>query len=186
MNLKSKLRKIYYSSLIQPGENVGVLTAQSVGERQTQLTLNSFHSAGLSIATVVTGVPRFSELLNATRNPKFSYCTCYFYENNNNIKELRKHIKHNIVELYFKDLYTNFTIYDNYHTSTWYKYYKIFNDIEKNFKICISYDLDKEILYKYTLYTEYITKKIEDEYEDVCCIISPLKYWEIGHFYRHI
>jgi len=180
--LKSRLRKIYYSSLIQPGENVGVLTAQSVGERQTQLTLNSFHSAGLSIATVVTGVPRFSELLNATQNPKFSYCTCYFYENNNNIKELRKHINHNIVELYFKDLYTNFTIYDNYHKSSWHEYYKIFNNIDRNFKICISYDLNKEILYKYSLYIECIAKKIEEEYEDVYCIISPLNIGKLDIF----
>ena len=180
--LKSKLRKIYYSSLIQPGENVGVLTAQSVGERQTQLTLNSFHSAGLSIATVVTGVPRFSELLNATRNPKFSYCTCYFHNNNNNIKQLRKHINHNIVELYFKDLYTTYTVYQNYHTPNWYKYYNIFNEIEKKFKICISYDLNKEILYKYTLYIEYIAEKIESEYEDVYCVISPLNIGKLDIF----
>ena len=36
--LKIKLRKIYCTSIIQPGKSVGVLTAQSVGERQTQLT----------------------------------------------------------------------------------------------------------------------------------------------------
>ena len=180
--LKSKLRKIYYSSIVQPGENVGVLTAQSVGERQTQLTLNSFHSAGLSIATVVTGVPRFSELLNATRNPKFSFCTCYFHENNSNIKELRKHINHNIVELYFSNLYTNFTIYDNYHTSNWYKYYKIFNDVDYNFRICISYDLNKEVLYKYSLYIEHIAQKIEDEFEDVYCITSPLNLGKLDIF----
>lgn len=54
--------------LAQPGDCVGILCAQSIGERQTQLTLNSFHSAGLGVDTVVTGVPRFLELLNATRD----------------------------------------------------------------------------------------------------------------------
>ena len=43
-----------------------------------------------SIKTVVSGVPRFSELLNATKNPKLVSCNIYFKEKNNTIKELRK------------------------------------------------------------------------------------------------
>ena len=105
--LKTNLKKIYLKSLIQPGESVGVIMAQSVGERQTQLTLNSFHSAGLAIKTVVSGVPRFSELLNATKNPKLVSCNVYFKEKNNTIKELRKNINNSIVELKLSDIYTN-------------------------------------------------------------------------------
>lgn len=172
--LKIKLRKIYCASIVQPGESVGILTAQSVGERQTQLTLNSFHSAGLAIATVVTGVPRFSELLNATKNPKSSFCSVYFNKNNNNIKELREHINHNIVELYFKDLYVNYSVHDNFKNSNWEKFYRIFHNNEVKYKISIRYQLNKEILYKYSLYLETIAKKIESTYEDLYCIISPL------------
>ena len=172
--LKIKLRKIYCASIVQPGESVGILTAQSVGERQTQLTLNSFHSAGLAIATVVTGVPRFSELLNATKNPKASFCSVYFNNNNNNIKELREHINHNIVELYFKDLYVNYSIHDNFKNSSWEKFYRIFHNNEVEYKISIRYQLNTEILYKYSLYLETIAKKIESTYEDLYCIISPL------------
>ena len=63
--LKEEIERSYYKSLVSYGESVGIVTAQSLGEKQTQMTLNSFHSAGCTIATVVTGVPRFSELLNS-------------------------------------------------------------------------------------------------------------------------
>ena len=75
--LKENILKQYYKTLIQPGESVGVATAQSIGERQTQQTLNTFHTAGSAIKTVVTGVPRFSELLNATREPKAKSCQIF-------------------------------------------------------------------------------------------------------------
>ena len=68
--LKKEILKSFYDSLIQPGENVGVLCAQSIGEKQTQSTLNSFHAAGITVQMVLTGVPRFMEILNATKDPK--------------------------------------------------------------------------------------------------------------------
>ena len=47
--LKRKIIQYYHSSQIQPGASVGIVTAQSIGERQTQMTLNTFHSAGMAI-----------------------------------------------------------------------------------------------------------------------------------------
>ena len=76
--LKNKIEFYYRHSTIQPGESVGIITGESIGERQTQMTLNTFHSAGLAINTVLTGVPRFSELLNATKDPKATTCNIFF------------------------------------------------------------------------------------------------------------
>ena len=73
-----QLKKQLAKTLVPAGDAVGVITAQSVGERQTQMTLNTFHRAGLISTTVVTGVPRFSELLNATRNQKAVSSTIVF------------------------------------------------------------------------------------------------------------
>ena len=53
-----------------PGENVGVLAGQSIGEPATQMTLNTFHYAGVSAKNVTLGVPRLNELINITKNPK--------------------------------------------------------------------------------------------------------------------
>jgi DNA-directed RNA polymerase II subunit RPB1 len=55
---------------VHAGEMVGTLAAQSIGEPTTQLTLNTFHSAGTAKANATAGVPRIVELLSASPNPK--------------------------------------------------------------------------------------------------------------------
>jgi DNA-directed RNA polymerase II subunit RPB1 len=58
-------------AFVHPGEMAGVIAAQSIGEPTTQLTLNTFHSAGVaSKANVTHGVPRIDEILRLTENPK--------------------------------------------------------------------------------------------------------------------
>ena len=65
------LKEKHNESLIQPGESVGIIAAQSIGERFTQSTLNTFHQAGLLIPAGATkGIPRVEELLNVSKNPK--------------------------------------------------------------------------------------------------------------------
>ena len=59
MNLK------FITSMAPPGEAVGVIAAQSVGEPSTQMTLNTFHFAGRGEANVTMGIPRLRELLMA-------------------------------------------------------------------------------------------------------------------------
>lgn len=65
-----EIRFKYIQALVHPGEMVGTLAAQSIGEPTTQLTLNTFHSAGTAKANATAGVPRIVELLAASHNPK--------------------------------------------------------------------------------------------------------------------
>eukprot|EP01029_Cantina_marsupialis_P023652 TRINITY_DN594_c0_g2_i2.p1 TRINITY_DN594_c0_g2~~TRINITY_DN594_c0_g2_i2.p1 ORF type:complete len:1325 (-),score=524.46 TRINITY_DN594_c0_g2_i2:175-4149(-) len=58
----------FQRAMALPGEMVGVIAAQSIGEPATQMTLNTFHFAGVSAKNVTLGVPRLKELLNATEN----------------------------------------------------------------------------------------------------------------------
>ena len=61
----------HWKSWVEPGQPVGVIAAQSIGEPATQMTLNTFHLAGVAAKSNMTrGVPRLKELLKATRNPK--------------------------------------------------------------------------------------------------------------------
>ncbi|GAU97444.1 hypothetical protein RvY_08735-2 [Ramazzottius varieornatus] len=53
----------YVESLAQPGEAVGALAAQSIGEPSTQMTLNTFHFAGRGEMNVTLGIPRLREIL---------------------------------------------------------------------------------------------------------------------------
>lgn len=57
MNLK------YMRSVVDPGEAVGIVAGQSVGEPSTQMTLNTFHLAGHSTKNVTLGIPRLREIV---------------------------------------------------------------------------------------------------------------------------
>ena len=68
----------YKKSIVAPGEMVGMIAAQSIGEPTTQLTLNTFHNAGVaSKANVTRGVPRIEEILSLSENPKNPSITIY-------------------------------------------------------------------------------------------------------------
>ncbi|KAF9782967.1 hypothetical protein BJ322DRAFT_1008844 [Thelephora terrestris] len=61
----------YMRSLIEPGEAVGLLASQGVGEPSTQMTLNTFHFAGHGAANVTLGIPRLREIvMTASTKPK--------------------------------------------------------------------------------------------------------------------
>ncbi len=65
-----EIRYRYMKSCVHPGEMVGALSAQSIGEPTTQLTLNTFHSAGTVKAGATQGVPRIKELLDVATTLK--------------------------------------------------------------------------------------------------------------------
>ncbi|KAK1231823.1 hypothetical protein PQX77_005037 [Marasmius sp. AFHP31] len=61
----------YMRSLVEPGESVGLLASQGVGEPSTQMTLNTFHFAGHGAANVTLGIPRLREIvMTASQKPK--------------------------------------------------------------------------------------------------------------------
>ena len=61
----------YKKAIVHPGEMVGMIAAQSIGEPTTQMTLNTFHFAGVASKSNVTrGVPRIEEILSLSENPK--------------------------------------------------------------------------------------------------------------------
>lgn len=57
----------YMHSLIEPGTAVGAIGAQSIGEPGTQMTLRTFHFAGVAAMNVTLGVPRLKEIINAAK-----------------------------------------------------------------------------------------------------------------------
>ncbi|KAI9830837.1 MAG: hypothetical protein M1819_005362 [Sarea resinae] len=58
----------YMKSVIEPGEAVGVVAGQSIGEPSTQMTLNTFHLAGHSAKNVTLGIPRLREIVMTASN----------------------------------------------------------------------------------------------------------------------
>jgi len=68
--LLGEIKSGFHLALVNPGEMCGVISAQSLGQLVTQMTLNTFHQAGNSSKNVTLGVPRLNEILNVAQNPK--------------------------------------------------------------------------------------------------------------------
>ncbi len=72
--------KEYQRALIEPGEAIGTVAAQSIGEPSTQMTLNTFHYAGVAEINVTLGLPRIIEIVDARKNPSTPIMTVYLDE----------------------------------------------------------------------------------------------------------
>ncbi|OAF71957.1 hypothetical protein A3Q56_00278, partial [Intoshia linei] len=68
--------KKYQNAIIQPGTAIGAIGAQSIGEPATQMTLKTFHFAGVAAMNITLGVPRIKEIINASANIKTPIIMC--------------------------------------------------------------------------------------------------------------
>ncbi|VDD92561.1 unnamed protein product [Enterobius vermicularis] len=75
--LIGEIESRFKQAIAQPGEMVGPLAAQSLGEPATQMTLNTFHYAGVSAKNVTLGVPRLKEIINVSKKPKTPSLTVF-------------------------------------------------------------------------------------------------------------
>lgn len=73
--IKSCLLK-YKRAQIEPGHAVGAVGAQSIGEPGTQMTLKTFHFAGVAGMSITQGVPRIKEIINASKEISTPVITC--------------------------------------------------------------------------------------------------------------
>lgn len=182
--LKEHIHKYMKQVIIPAGEMVGVICAQSIGERQTQLTLNSFHQAGLAVNTVVTGVPRFLEILNATKEPKICVNSFEMKDKNlKNIKDIRKVIGNKLKHIYWKDLIETETICLEKEDELWYESFELFYSNEfRIHKTVFSYKLKKDLLYRYNISFPQIKEIFENEFEFVNVVFSPVHIAQIDFF----
>lgn len=175
---KKKIIDHYYQSQITPGESVGIICAQSIGEKLTQLTLNSFHYTGSAISTVVSGVPRFKELLGVTKNPKSVVTKIYFnVENINNLSDIRDLIGNSLVEINFKKCVKKYTL-NNDKDNIWISCFVLLFGIPVNIldvDIILEFELDIELLYLYKIDISFIASQLNDitEIQNFYCIGSP-------------
>lgn len=93
----------FNQSLVHPGEMCGTLAAQSIGEPATQMTLNTFHYAGVASKNVTLGVPRLKEIINVATNIKTPSLTVYLDEDIADNPVLTKNVQQ---ELAFTSLRT--------------------------------------------------------------------------------
>jgi DNA-directed RNA polymerase II subunit RPB1 len=93
-------------SLIHPGEMVGIIGAQTLGEISTQLTLNTFHLAGVGAGSLVIteGIPRLREIINITKNLKQKNMIIYLNEEYSDSKENARKVQSRFAYTQLKDI----------------------------------------------------------------------------------
>ncbi|CAI5756294.1 unnamed protein product [Candida verbasci] len=101
----------FQKSVVHPGEMVGVVAAQSIGEPATQMTLNTFHYAGVSSKNVTLGVPRLKEILNVAKNIKTPAMTVYLNPEIASDIERAKQIQSQIEHTSLKNVTSSTEIY---------------------------------------------------------------------------
>lgn len=137
----------YHTCKATPGECVGIIGAQSIGERQTQTTLNTFHTSG---KLQQSGVGRLEEILNMSKKIKIKTCTVYFKTKYETSDALRRSIGCSIIGLHFEDLYKDKPKIEMIGTSTMFEF-----------------NLDPKIMFNNRLTTSKIADAINAQEDEI-------------------
>ena len=144
---------------------------------------DSFHHSGITSDTVITGVPRFAELLNATKNPKSVQTYIQFNYGNETIQDTRHTVGYSLVELTLERLVTKTHIhFKTKKRKPWYDAFELLYGEKYYDDVCITYYINVEKLYKYRLPLSVISNAIEEKFEDLACIYSPTHIGQLDVF----
>lgn len=185
-DLKKEIERQYHDTCIQAGEMVGVICAQSLGEKQTQGTLNSFHHSGISSKTVTSGVPRFREMLDTAKTPKISNCKVYFKSKPTSLAELRLVTSDRFKHISLNNVVKRVAVRTNMKDETWYAPYKtVYGGDFITTRTCVRFTISKKIVYEYRIKMSRIADLIKNMDEDIeVCVFSPLADRVVDVFVR--
>lgn len=132
----------YNNAKIEAGEAAGVVSAQSIGEPGTQMTMRTFHYAGVAEINVTLGLPRLIEIVDARKNPSTPMMTIF-------LEKEYAYDRDKARELAWKIEATNITVLGSMST-----------DITE-MKLII--ELNKKSLLQRNMTSEEVAAKIEEE-----------------------
>jgi len=95
--LENEVKKQYILARFEPGEVIGIISAQSISEPATQMTMRTYHFAGSAGIKVTYGLPRLIEIFDAKKDPETPVMTIYLEKQYNN-KGVAKKIAEEIIE----------------------------------------------------------------------------------------
>jgi len=137
--------KEYQRALVEPGEAIGTVAAQSIGEPSTQMTLNTFHYAGVAEINVTLGLPRIIEIVDARKNPSTPIMTVYLDEKHRYDREKALEVARRIEGTTLENLAREMTL----------------DILELEFKV----EIDPERLEKAGLDMEKVKRKLESSFK---------------------
>lgn len=177
-----ELENRWAKALVNPGEMVGVLAAQSIGEPATQMTLNTFHFTGISSKNVTLGVPRLKEILNVASNIKTPSMMVYLNgaASQEQAKRLRSVVEHTnlrsvtaMTEVYYDpDIeFTTISEDDDFVSS----YFLLPDDthppIDKQSRWLLRFTLDRQKMLDKGLAVEDVATRLREEYPTDLAVI---------------
>jgi DNA-directed RNA polymerase II subunit RPB1 len=172
--IKAVLHTSYANALAPPGDPVGILASQTM-ESYTQGTMNMFHTAGITVKSVTTGLPRFEEITNATTKPKVIGFNFFFKQECLSSNEARERVL--LTEVKLLNITKQYQIgRGETKTEEWYPYFeRLYSSEYKKGDHMIRFHLDLNALYRHNLDLFQISRKIEEVYKGIYCVFSPLK-----------
>ena len=105
-----KVDESYERSYIEAGEAVGTVAAQSVGEPGTQMTMRTFHYAGVAELNVTLGLPRLIEIVDARKKISTPTMDIYFEEEYKNDEEFVRKLANKIGKSTINDILSDFNL----------------------------------------------------------------------------
>jgi DNA-directed RNA polymerase subunit A" len=108
--LIEKAHRAYERAKVEEGEAVGTVAAQSVGEPGTQMTMRTFHYAGVAELNVTLGLPRLIEIVDARKKISTPTMDIYFEEDKRDDEEFVRKIANEIGKSTLNDVLKNFNI----------------------------------------------------------------------------
>ena len=187
-HIMGELESRWARAMVNPGEMVGVLAAQSIGEPATQMTLNTFHFAGVSSKNVTLGVPRLKEILNVAKDIKTPGMVVYLDESDgqpptqDRAKQLRSVVEHTnlrsvtaVTEIYYDPNVRSTNIAEDEDMIE--SYFLIPEDVAENLdqqsRWLLRITLDRQKMLDKGLTVEDVAIRIKEEYpNDVGVIFS--------------
>jgi DNA-directed RNA polymerase subunit A" len=108
--LVKEIKKAYDRAEVEPGEAVGTVAAQSVGEPGTQMTMRTFHYAGVAELNVTLGLPRLIEIVDARKKISTPTMAIYFDEEYAADEEFVRTIANRIGKITLSDILQDFNV----------------------------------------------------------------------------
>ena len=185
----------YKKAIVHPGEMVGMIAAQSIGEPTTQMTLNTFHFAGVASKSNVTrGVPRIDEILTLTENPKNPSLTIALPKDKEDNNQYAQEVMYNLEFTNMREIVKSAKIcFDPHMYATNIEEDKEFFDQYNEFQtlICqsaeneekddeyskwiIRFEMDKEVMLDKNISMDDVHYTIQNAYKnEVNCVYSDL------------
>lgn len=109
-SLVDEIKKAYERAGVENGEAVGTVAAQSVGEPGTQMTMRTFHYAGVAELNVTLGLPRLIEIVDARKKISTPTMAIYFEEEYGTDEEFVRKIANQIGKIVLNDILKDFNV----------------------------------------------------------------------------